>query len=401
MQLVTRTLYCIGGYLIGFLVPLVIICARYGVMAYPRMISSLFGMTDHATDYKPTSMVMAMFGDYIRYSAWLLIFVGYMALGVLFFYFLERLVKKSKKKIAYVFELLYGLGLLVVLRFCYGRGMFDFNYSRPFSMYKWVTVYLLIVVLLCIWLLFYKTADRNLKLWAVFFLVIIFVTPLGSNNRLHPIINNLFLVIPVSMLMIIEIFNRCHKTEQAKLKSFAFRLVLGFILICTAIQSVMFGIGFVFHDENAQVASDRNNRHIELQCDSAGAGLVTTVDKKEALEELDQYLYQNGLNKKQVILYGDIPSISYLLDMKPAIFTTWADLDSNSINLLEADLGRLTDQDASDALPVIILGRSSVEMLTQEDGIKYQKLKLIMDFAEESGYRQCFGNDAFIVFNVY
>ena len=87
--------------------------------------------------------------------------------------------------------------------------------------------------------------------------------------------------------------------------------------------------------------------------------------------------------------------------MEPAIFTTWADLDSNSIDLLEADLDRLADQAASDALPVIILGRPSVEMLTQEDGIKYQKLKLIMDFAKENGYQQCFDNDAYIVFNVY
>ena len=87
--------------------------------------------------------------------------------------------------------------------------------------------------------------------------------------------------------------------------------------------------------------------------------------------------------------------------MEPAIFTTWADLDSNSIDLLEADLNRLADQVASDALPVIIYGRSSVEMLTQEDGLKYQKLKLIMDFAKENGYQQCFANNTYIVFNVY
>ena len=41
----------------GLLVPLGVIVFKYGVQAYPEMIASLFGMTDTATDYKPTSMI--------------------------------------------------------------------------------------------------------------------------------------------------------------------------------------------------------------------------------------------------------------------------------------------------------------------------------------------------------
>lgn len=82
------------------------------------MIASLFGMTDHATDYKPTSMVTAMFEDYIHYSVWLFLFVGYMAAGLVFFYLLGKVKKIAEKKaITYAFEALYALGLFVVLRF--------------------------------------------------------------------------------------------------------------------------------------------------------------------------------------------------------------------------------------------------------------------------------------------
>ncbi len=394
-RLAAHTLYCISGYLTALLVPLAVISARYGMTAYPQMISSLFGMTDHATDYRPTSMITAMFEDYIQYSVWLLLFAGYMAAGLLFFNLLDRFVKTAQKnKITNAFKVLYTLGLLVVLRFCYGRGMFDFAYNDNFSMYKWVTVYLLIVIALCIWLLWNKDAGREFRLWAVFLLVIIFVTPLGSNNGLYPIINNLFLVAPVSLWMIESVF---RKSCKLGLKSYAFRVTLGFILVCTAVQSVLFGIRFVFHDKGVQ----ENNSRIALQCGSAGAGLATTADKEEALRELDEYLCQNDLNKKQVILYGNIPSIAYLFDMEPAIFTTWADLDSNGIDLLEADLNNLSGETAPDALPVIILGRSSVESLTEANGHTYQKLMLIMDFAEGNGYRQCFRNEAYTVFCAY
>jgi len=391
-QLVTRTLYCVCGYLIGLLIPLAVISARYGLTAYPQMVSSLFGMTDHATDYKPTSMVLAMFGDYISYSRWLLLFAGYLAAGMLFFYGLDRFVKNAgKEKITYAFKSLYVAGLLVMLRFCYGRGMFDFDYSRSFSMYKWVTVYLLIVIILCIGLLLCKTVSRDFRLWALFLLVIIFVTPLGSNNGLYTIMNNLFLVMPVSILMMASFFKKLGS------KKFTFQVVLGCIFVCTAIQSILFGIGFVFHDAGAQQPSNRDNGRIELKCSNIGTGLITTEEKKRAVEELDTYLYQNHLNQKQVILYGEIPALAYLFDMEPAVFTTWADLDSNSIDTLEEELDRLTADRTPDQLPVILFGRSAVEHLTEENGLKYQKWKLILDFAAENGYQQCFQNEAYLL----
>ncbi len=86
-----------------------------------------------------------------------------------------------------------------------------------------------------------QKCSREYKLWAVFLLVIIFITPLGSNNGLYPIINNLFLVLPVSMLMTAEVFKRCRRHT-------AFRLVLGMVLAGVMIQSVLYGVNFVFHD---------------------------------------------------------------------------------------------------------------------------------------------------------
>lgn len=395
-MLVLRTLYCAGGYLAGLLVPLAVICARYGVAAYPQMIASLFGMTDHAADYKPTSMVSAMFGDYIRYSPWLLLFAVYLLLGVFFFRFLGR---RFHFRLFY-FRLLYALGLLAVLRFCYGRGMFGLDYSDYFSMYKWLTVYLLTVLLLCAWVLLNgKKFGREVRSWAVFLPVIILVTPLGSNNGLYPIINNLFLVMPVSVVLFCNVSAASGKCRAADTAGSAFRLVLSFVLVCTVVQSVLFGIGFVFHDAGAATARAADSR-IELQCGGAGTGLVTTPDRKAALEELDRYLYQNDLNEKQVILYGKIAALAYLFDMEPAISTTWADLDSYGMDVLEQELERVSGA-APEALPVVIFGRAEVERIADHDSLERQKLELVLDFMEANGYRRCFENDAYIVLAVY
>lgn len=392
-MLLRRTLLCIGGYFVGLLVPIAVICVRYGVTAYPQMISSLFGMTDNATDYKPTSMVMAMFGDYIQYSVWLLLFFAYMIVGMLVIWGINRFLSdKIKTKITIAFKILYTAGLLSVLRFCYGRGMFNFDYSAYFSMYKWVTVYLLIVIVLCIWCFLHKNSNMELKLWSVFLLVTILITPLGSNNGLYPIINNLFLVAPVSVLLLAEVFVQSRKSAYG----LPLRITLNFVLLCTAVQSILFGIGFVFHDVGVQTDAVR----LQLKCSQAADGLTTTPEKKAALEELDHYLYENDLQEKQVILYGDIPALAYLFDMEPAIFSTWADLDSKSIDILKTELDELSKERNNQELPVVIFGRSSVERLTKEDGLAYQKLELIQDFLEKNGYGQTFCNTFYIVCSV-
>jgi len=392
--LTVRTLYCIGGYLAGLVVLLIVITIRYGVAAYPQMIASLFGMTNQATDYKPTAMLGAMFGDYIQYSGWLLLFVGFMAVGMIAFYFVQKLERKQKvsPKVTHILEIFYALLFLVLLRFCYGRGMFDFNYAEYFSMYKWVTVYLLIVFCLCIWCLINPKINQNLRLWAVFLPVIILITPLGSNNGLYPIMNNLFLVFPASILMAREAF---RKGYHAKIVGFAFRFVFGMVLVCVIIQSILFGIHFVFHDK--QVRSNR--QRLELQCSDRGTGLYTTAEKATALEELDTFLYQNALNEKQVILYGDIPALAYLFDMPPAIFTTWADLDSNSIEILEKELDALSNKITQNTTPVIILGRTAIDNRNQAEKLALQKYQLILEFARENNYGQCFQNAEYCVYS--
>lgn len=391
-ELLTRTLLCVTGYIAGVIIPLSAICVRYGAAAYPKMIMSLFGMTDHAADYKPASMVTAMFGDYIQYSVWLLFYVGYMAAGIFCFRMIGRFVQNAwKKKVTTVIKLLYALGLLVLLRICYGWGMFGFDYTEYFSMYKWVTVYLLIVIALCVWCLLGRRIRKDFRLWAALLLVITFVTPLGSNNGLYPIINNLFLVMPVSMIIMAEMFRQSKKSVNG----FAFRMAAGFVLFCTAVQSVLFGIGFVFHDAGAQNGSER----IYLQCGSTGSGLMTTAEKKAALLELDAFLYQNALNEKRVILYGDIPALGYLLEMEPAISSAWADLDSYSMDTFGKQLESLTAENSEP--PVIILGRASVERLADTDDLrlayKKQKFEMLKAFIEENGYGECFGNEGYIV----
>lgn len=365
-----RTGICVGGYAVGTVVPIGYISIRYGIDTYPKMIEGLFGMTDTATDYKPTAMITSMFGEYFTQSVWLILFVICTIAGVIFFQ-----IKKGSfellKKICYV------ACFPVLLRLCYGRGMFDFRYDAYFCFSKWLAVYLLAVLLLCTYIVICKKAQKKDKLWASFLLVIILVTPLGGNNGLYPIINSLFLVAPVSVYLLFHVSDKW-------LQSFPIKSMLLLLGVCITTQSVLFGWHFVFHDTTKE-----HEKRVEAQIPGAEStkGLMVSVDKHEKLAELGGYLEESALLDKQVILYGDIPAISYIFGMEPAIYTTWSDLASNPYERLVKDLEQEWQE-----LPVLILSNAKVYAADDEE------YTAIMDFATYYEYQCTFENEAYRVY---
>ena len=378
-NIIKQTGYCILGYVLGVVPGLIWIVIRYGLEAYPNMISSLFGMTEQATDYKPASMITAMVEDYLQYGIWLLAFVVYMGFGFVLFSVLKGKLEKTKK-------VLYIVGFAVLWRFSYGRGMFGLDYRKDFSIYKWTVVFLLAVILLCIYVVLSAKSAREEKLWAVILLVIIWVTPLGSNNGTFPIINNMFLVAPVALCMF---WRFC----QIYRERFALKSTVAYLIAGLALQSVLFGCVFVFHDVLPQ---GEKRVAVQISGSESTIGMYTVVDKNRTLDELGGYLSKNNLLEERVVLYGNIPAIAYIFDMEPAIFTTWMDLDSKELERLEVDLNSLSGRiERSEEKPVVILSaKVSEDLETTTDS----KLIAIREYMELHGYVQGFQNEEYRVF---
>jgi hypothetical protein len=232
----------------------------------------------------------------------------------------------------------------------------------------------------------------------VFVLVIIFITPLGSNNGLYPIINNLFVVAPISILLVDEFYKKALDTLKGN-TPFVIKTIITYVMICIFVSSLLFGIDYIFHDYTT-IGSKRES--ISLKCGSAANGLLTTTDKKESLEALDGFLYDNGLNGKSLITYGDIPALSYILDMQPAIYTTWMDLDSNSLSSIEKQLEGLSGLQIN-SMPIIIIGKEAVDSYTDEQKFEYKKrkLKMLENFINNNSYVNIYENKNYMVYEAY
>lgn len=422
--------WCLSGYLVGFSVPFAVICLRYGVSAYPDMVWTMFAMTDQAADYKPASMLTGMFGDYAQGLYWMLFAVVCMAAGWFLFMALEkgnaRRSGESGKAGRFICVGMYAALFLVLLRFYWGRGMFTFRYYEYDyrSIYYPTVLFLLVTVFLCIYCLLTKKIGREQKVFAVLLLIEIFLTPLGSNNKLAPVINNLFLAVPFALWMVYGLlFDRvddmCTDTmledSSAERRGYAdvfgdkkavwvipFMILVVFVLI----QSVGFHAEFAFQDGIWGEPRDR-----KMEFPQKAAGIYTNEQNGALLEELAVFVQAENLNGRELIAYGELPGLHYLLDMPPALSTAWPDLESYRMAEYRRDMAALAEKIAAGDEPPVIVVSSPVAAYLSDDGEAIgwfdvdmeamaadEKLQILAEWIRTCGYTEQYGDARYVVY---
>lgn len=405
-QCLRDTLWCICGYLSGFGVFLIRICLRYGVSAYPDMVRTMFAMTDQAVDYKPTAMLTGMFGDYLAGLKWLFFAGLCIAAGLILFKVQQKLFPENRT-VSGLCKTGYVAVLLVLLRFYWGRGMFNFMYDEYRSMYYPTVLLLLLTIGAALYCLVKRSIGNEQKVLAALVLIQIFVTPLGSNNLLYPIINNLFIAVPFVL------WAACGWLA-GKRTSFAVKAPLVVLGMFVLIQSIGFHLNFAFVDSNYPKTRDAAIEH-----PAKAAGIYTNQQFGEGLEELAVYMETEGLIGREAIFYRDVPGLGYLFDMPSALSTFWLDLDSYLMEEFERDMNRIETENIykwGDYPPVIAsTGKAGAESAASADwwdieaekdwycvGGEHKsalrKRRILDEFMKEYDYEVTFSNGDYVVF---
>ena len=388
---------CLLGYVIGFGIPFFCICRKYGLNAYTEMVQDLFAMTDKAADYKPAAMVNEMFGGYGKGIYWL-VFAG-ICIG---FLYLMYVIKKKllPQKGVRLYQLLCILVYGVLIRFYWGRGMFNFEYYYYGSIEQWAVLFLLVTIVCAVSLLVSRKYGTEGKVLALIVLIQIFVTPLGSNNALYTAFNNLFLAAPFTLCVCYGWFIRTKGKEI----HFPWKSLLSVLGIMVFVQSFGFHMQFVFSDG---VWGEK--RDTLLTGIPKTEGIYTTAYNAANFSELVQYAKDQQFAGRKVILYGEIPGLSYFLDMPSAISTCWPDLDSYRLVRLETDM-ELVEEDMEKTRPVVIVA-SAIAAYKGEDAEAYawfgvdeekydkdEKIQILLQFLEDYGYEETFCNMRYAVY---
>lgn len=362
------TLWCILGYVAGVAAFLLMIQIQYGLQGYFSMLFGLRTMSGGASGYSMGEMIAGALIDYVGSMKWGVLFLLY-GLGGIFLFRIRKGQLETVKKGVFV------LGFLVLLRFVYGRGMFGFDYHTYFSIFWWISLFHTTALVCNVLALVRKDTKEEEKLLALLVVITIVILPLGSNNRSYPVINNLFLIAPVT-------FDFLHRFLP---RSFPVRALAAGCLLVLAVQSAGFGWHFVFRD-----GSITEKRDTKVENNGILKGMYTTKANAAALEEITDFWERGGFADTPVILYGDIPGLSYILDTPSAITSTWANLESYNMTFWEQDFQQV--QAEMDSIrPVIITGNAYVPI----DG----KAELLQAFMDRNGYRELFRNERVTIYH--
>lgn len=392
-QLVQSTLWCMFGYILGFGIPLAAICVRYGFSAYTDMVRTMFAMTEKAADYKPSSMLTGMFGDYLRGLYWMVFAVLCLAPGIL-----ALLVHHKNKITDVIIKVTYCLLFLALLRFYWGKGMFHFRYHAYDygSIYYPTVLFLLVTIFAAVFCLVRKKVRTEQKILALLVLIEIFLTPLGSNNHLHPIINNLFLAAPFLLWTAADVVS----------DRFLWRAPVAFLTVFVLWQSIGFHREFVFQD-----GIWGEPRSMKVEIPKKAAGVYTNLENGALIGELALYMQEEGMSGRETIAYGELAGLHYLLDMPPALSTAWPDLESYRMTEYRRDLSVVESRmQAGGEPPVIVLSAAAAAYLSDDgEAINWfgvdteamaadEKLRILAELMREYGYSECFGNARYVVY---
>ena len=420
-KLLQDTGMCLAGYLTALLVLFGYIQIRYGMDEYVRGIQRLFSMTEVATDYTAASMILGMFDWYLQNLYWELRMCVFLIAGMIAVGFLEFAAasvrdsyagKDTIKKALRILEWVVSAVLAVIMVFwLYRQGFCATEYTNYGAIIWPGVTFLTLTLLVTLWRIFTPSAPGEEKLLSGLIFLIVLITSLGSNNKLYPSMNNLFLALPY---MYWQFYRFCKYAGSFRWKRMTIspipaKCLFGGFFLLFFIQVGLFGRNFVFaegtgvQELSAQVTNNETLKGVWMSEERAGW-----------MQEISEYVNTGELAGKDVLLYGQIPALSYYLQM-PAAFNPWPDLDSYQIAQLEEDMHKMQERMDADATyrPVVLLEKKyavyleageaalmRMEPTEKEQGwiVDNPKLLLIGKFMEDYGYEKTFENEKFVIY---
>lgn len=386
------TLSCLAGYLAGAGGIFLWICAAYGAGNYFDAIGQLFGMDGGYTFGDMMASTLGAYGSALR---WFLIMSACVCAGVVFF--AMPMLRENR----WIKRILYIAGIVILIRFYYGRGMFTAGYQDYWCMFSWAMLFIILALIFDVIGIaggFRATTDE--RFLSVLSLILILILPFGSNNYTFPILLDLFLIAPFFLWM----FRRVWQESRTMEIQFPWYSMAVAVIAMTMVQGTLFHFAYSFRD-----GTDGSARNYAVRyCFPAATGMRTTQTNRDELDGMSEYLGEHDLSGRELLTYGDVPGLNYLFSMEPALSTTWADLASYPEEQFDreiAALGGLAAIGHSDELPVVILHYDE-EAHPYSDAAfgelkggrqEYRKAVTLRSFLEEAGYETVYRNAHYVI----
>lgn len=463
-KMAAHTSWCLLGYLTAVGIVLGFISFKYGFHEYVSGITRLFAMTDTAGDYTPLSMVMGIVNAFREQLYWAVRVVFVMLMGMLMFpiaffcrtklhnsvlaKFSSILVFLGTMGFLFLAEIKEWLPELLALRtnpvfvkyagftavvlvlmllwarlqwnyfaerlsllmaactivWLYHRGFCSFLFYSYDSMLRPGILFLMLFLFIALVRALLPGVSKEERLISALLVIQVMISSIGSNNGIYPSLNNLFLAAPY-VLWELGKLNKIKYVNgkwEGILSSAPARYMSAMFLLLCAVQFCGFGYKFVFAE-----ATGVQNADTVLENNEVLAWVKMPTEKANWMKATTDYVAREGLAGSEVILYGDIPALSFYLNM-PSAFNPWSSLDSYSFEAMQEAISDLKQE-----RPVIILihgysrlyegGRSALAGEETNEAVvekmaNDKKFAELASFMKEKNYKKSFSTELFVIY---
>lgn len=372
VEALKKTGICIGGFMSALVPAALLISINGGISAYISGITEMFGMGSEAEGYGPVEMVIKIINSFWYVRVYIGISLAAMlVVGVIYMV--------SRKRFGYLglVASLPVMGLLAIK--LYRTGMFTRQYNTVSAFFGIGKIVLFILYLYLFFMLFRKDRGIFEKRLALMVIMICLITPLGTNNELYATLNNMFWALPVAGHFVIT------DIREKNVLSGAGYIFAGLMLILV-VQSVLFGCTFSFRDgiDGPMKTKAYGNSIVN--------GVYTTQANADRIAGLSAYWADNRLSAGEVLLFGNVSGMGYILDTPVAISTAWPSLESFSYTKFEKDMLNLSENGKR---PAVLVDNSTFSKI--RSGELNSKQKNLKNFLDINGYTITYQDDKYTV----
>lgn len=376
-ECLNKTLLCVGGYLLAFVPAIILMLFNRGVKAYISGIVDLGKMGSEVSDYSAFNQIRELIDTYVLTWPYVEKVFFMVVLCLLAFLVLPTKATWLRYVAATAITVAYGMSL-------YRENVCTKAYWDYGAIYM---ISNLMLVVMLVWfsvVTLLKSTELGDRLLAIMGIVIILVSPLGSNNVTYTDFNNLFFVFP-SFLYLLVRFVRSNEYFRG------IRYSILLLSLAFSAQCLCFGVRFVFRD-----GIDGKLRDSEVTSLASVKGIKTTADNAKRMQELGEYWEKVSPDRK-LLLFGEVSGLGYYLDCDIAISTAWPTLDSFSSVNYDEQMTILRDKLASgsETYPIVIIEANEYNNITHTT--QNTKQEILKKFLEESDYFVDYSNERFLV----
>lgn len=370
----------LAGYALIVAIVFGYISIRYGFSEYVEGIGELMDMSKTTPGYSSSFMIKFLFTNLMRYGLRLWHVIAAIVLGLVCAVTADKMDSKLHKC---VFRpLTVGISIILALHVLYTYltkcDYITQDYLSYSSVYAPMLLLGVITIFIAVVRVFSKEASMAEKFLGVIVVSIYLLSVIGSSTEFHLGMNNYFVLMPY---LLWEIYSFCRRKATVIPFYPAKIIITVFVIFCCSL-TIGFGQKFIYEE-----AGSTTGREYCVNGNRTLRGIYMTQRKAEIAQGLSDYLADNGLQGREVILYDMNPGLAFYLQLPPA-FNSWISLGSYSCEKLQADLERTKEKQE---LPLMIVSNN----FESDERVKTEVLR---QFMKECGYEMTYSVGQFEVF---